>query len=148
MDESDIFRDEYDHDRLVLVQPSGQHFKMYVPPRYENHYVLNEYEKLTSRLFSRLVLSSDVFLDIGAHSGFFSLLAASSNPEIKVISVEPTPASAEVLQKNIDLFGGSHFELHQVAVSDSSGSQLFNISKASDNCGFGRAVGTVKTRSY
>ncbi|CAN5305540.1 hypothetical protein BH10PSE11_BH10PSE11_06030 [soil metagenome] len=136
MNESNLFADEYNLEAVRLIQPMGQTFRMYVPPRYENHYALSEYERLTTRFLSRLLKSADTFIDVGAHSGFFSLLAAKSNPTAKIIALEPTPSSCEILRRNFELFGPAQVRIHQAAVSAGPGKETFVISAASDNCSF------------
>ncbi len=53
------------------------------------------------------------FLDLGAHVGFFSLLAQNLNK--RVISVEPQPRVFDVLRRNVS------GECHNVAVTDANG---------------------------
>ena len=58
------------------------------------------------------------FLDLGAHIGFFSLLASRFNKH--VISVEPQVGAFEVLTENIKLNDLS-IEAHNVAVTEANG---------------------------
>lgn len=59
------------------------------------------------------------FLDIGAHVGYFSTIAAANGAQ--VIAVEANPAYAEMLRKNCPTA-----EVHAVAVSDSEGSSFLS----------------------
>ena len=136
MSQSNLFAEEYNLEAVRLIQPMGQTFRMYVPPRYEGHYAFSEYEKLTAKFLSRLLKSADTFIDVGAHSGFFSLLAARSNPIAKIIALEPTPSSCEILRRNFNLFGPAQVRIYQAAVSAGPGKETFVISAASDNCSF------------
>lgn len=61
------------------------------------------------------------FLDLGAHFGYFSLLAASFGS--KVIAVEPNPVMTDLLKKSAELNDFS-IELYQCAVSDYQGTQV------------------------
>jgi FkbM family methyltransferase len=63
----------------------------------------------------------DVFLDIGAHIGYFTLLAARLvGPTGHVYAFEPSPTTYRRLQKNIELNGFSNVTAFEVAVGDSS----------------------------
>lgn len=42
-------------------------------------------------VFVELVKDAQVFLDIGANIGYYSLLAAAFNPDVKIVSFEPLP---------------------------------------------------------
>lgn len=64
----------------------------------------------------------DVFVDVGANIGYFSVFAALAvGPDGKVHAVEPEPANLALLQKNLELNGLSNVEVHAVAASDRSG---------------------------
>lgn len=47
------------------------------------------YEKTTLRVWGKLVKRKGVVLDIGAHTGAYTLAALASNPESRVLSFEP-----------------------------------------------------------
>jgi FkbM family methyltransferase len=131
-----LFAHEYDLDALHLLTPQGHDFRMYVTPRYREHYENNSYEQFSARLISSLFRRAELFVDIGASYGFYSLLAGSRHPDLDIIAVEPTPITCEVLKRNVDLLGSSKITVRQLAVSDSIGSRRFNVALASDSCGF------------
>src|ERR1700737_539170 len=130
------FRHEYDLDSLRCIEPRGRSFRMYVTPRYEHHYVRNEYEKLTADLVARIATSVDTFIDVGAHYGFYSLLAAHHNPRLRILALEPTPVSCEILRRNVDLPGARGSDVHQAAASAQAGKERYILSASSDNCSF------------
>lgn len=71
----------------------------------------------------RHVGPGSVVYDVGANIGFFSLLAASlAGPDGRVEALEPLPANAAAIQANAALNGFETIRVHQVAVSDRSGS--------------------------
>jgi FkbM family methyltransferase len=131
-----IFAHEYDLNALHLLTPRGHDFRMYVTPRYREHYEKNSYEQFSAHLVSSILRRASLFLDIGASYGFYSLLAGSRHPELDIIAVEPTPATCVVLKRNVDLLGRSKISVHQLAISDSVGSRRFNVALASDSCSF------------
>lgn len=62
-----------------------------------------EHERGTIKVAADLLRSTDVFFDIGANTGVFSLLAKGINPAIKVVSAEPSRANLELLMANVGL---------------------------------------------
>lgn len=66
---------------------------------------LDGIEAETSRVMRFLFERSSVFVDVGANYGFYSLLAALWNPDLRVVAFEPVPAIFAALQKNIQLNG-------------------------------------------
>jgi FkbM family methyltransferase len=70
------------------------------------HLIINEanggYEPPTRDLIERVLRPGDLFVDVGAHWGFFSLLAA-THPAggIEVVAFEPDLINATVLTENI-----------------------------------------------
>jgi len=69
----------------------------------------------------------DVVVDIGAHIGLFSLVAARLAREGRVFSAEPHPGNFELLEENLSLNGCTHVAAHRVAISDSSGEVELHI---------------------
>ena len=63
--------------------------------------VKNGYELPTRNFLERLFRPGDLFVDVGAHWGFFSLQAA-THPvgDVKVIAFEPDPTNASILYRN------------------------------------------------
>lgn len=65
----------------------------------------------------RYLKNGDVFIDVGAHIGFYSTLSSKLvGNNGKVYSFEPTPRTFEILQKNCD--GLDNVELFNFALSD------------------------------
>lgn len=54
-------------------------------------------------IFEQLIKNINCFYDVGAHAGYYSLIAASVNPKIKVIAFEPASGPFHYLQENIAL---------------------------------------------
>ena len=68
----------------------------------------------------------DVFVDVGANLGYFSVYAALCvGASGRVHAVEPDPDNAALLAANIVLNGLSNVRLHQTAVSDFCGDAPF-----------------------
>ena len=68
----------------------------------------------------------DVFLDIGANFGFYSLLVAKTTPVARIVAFEPDIRNLHHLYGNLYLNDLSkRIEVHPLAVSDSNGSLTF-----------------------
>src|SRR5436190_9291787 len=61
----------------------------------------NSYEKQDADIFFSLFENDMVFFDIGAHIGFYSMMAAKLHKTIKIFSFEPIPHTFELLSNNI-----------------------------------------------
>ncbi len=85
------FDHQYDLDSLRRIRPRGRDFELFITPRDRSHYVEHSYERLTASLVGQLCAGVDLFVDVGAHFGFFSLLAATRKPELEVVALEPIP---------------------------------------------------------
>jgi FkbM family methyltransferase len=59
------------------------------------------YEPETSQLFRKLAARARITLDIGAHVGYFSLLAGFANPSGRVFAFEPLPSLQIRLGENV-----------------------------------------------
>lgn len=70
------------------------------------HLVVSEvgrggYEQPTRDLLERTFKAGDVFIDVGAHWGFFSLQAATHAAGVGVVAFEPDPDNASILFRNV-----------------------------------------------
>jgi len=74
---------------------------------------------LTAFIRQRLASAGErVFVDIGAHFGYYSLLAASCLPRGSVVAFEALPDNYRLLAHNIELNGSSNIRAEQCAVAD------------------------------
>lgn len=76
-------------------------------------------------IFLKLIGKIDVFFDIGANIGYYSLLAALMNPAVKVISFEPAAGPLHYLKENIRLNNYFNIHVEPVALSDLEGETDF-----------------------
>lgn len=136
-----MFEKEYDLDSLQKIIPAGNNFEMYIAPRYSEHYLNNSYEPITTRLIASQISENGIFVDIGAHFGYFSLLAGKSSKAKRILAFEPTPNTFEILQRNVKLNNFQNIELFNLAISDKNGDEAFTVAEASDSCGFYEPVG-------
>ncbi len=107
--------------RMVLAPPGD-----YASP----DMVGDRYEPGTTRLIQALVRPGDVVLDIGAHVGYYSLLAArATGPTGRVYAFEPAPGNFELLTQNIRLNGYTQIAAVHRAISDTTGPRPLFISR-------------------
>lgn len=150
MKNSDTFKNDYNVDSLELID-SG-HFPMYVTPRYKHNYAHNRHEAFTTEYLINYLKPNTVFVDIGAHYGYYTILASIIHNDIKTISVEPVEVNYDILLKNIKLNHLNNNKSHKVAISDTNETKTFNITEASDSAGFyshllAKTIGKVKVET-
>ncbi len=86
------------------------------------------WEPETVSVFSMLVRDAKHFVDVGANTGLFSLLACALNPTVRVTAFEPVPTTASILRSNIALSGWQQrCAVEQAAVADAVGAAEFNV---------------------
>lgn len=79
------------------------------------------WEPRLTRLLQALLKPGDVFLDVGANIGYFTVLAAASvGPQGRVFAVEPEPDNLALLRENLRLNDLSA-EVLACALSDTAG---------------------------
>jgi FkbM family methyltransferase len=118
-------------DQFSKVRPPGWDFELDVPVRNLNWYV-NGYEKFTSRIFAQFCKDSDTVIDIGAHVGFYSLIASEINPQARIVAIEPSPINIEVLKKNSSA-NSAKIEIIEKVFSNIKTKVSFQLTEASDN---------------
>lgn len=92
-------------------------------------YWLGRYEMVKRLAVEKGVKRGDVFYDIGANVGYFSLLAAKlSAPDGKVVAFEPLPRNIAFIQRHITLNKlQDRITVIEAAVSDHSGTAFFDL---------------------
>jgi FkbM family methyltransferase len=76
----------------------------------------NGYEPETARPFFDLAARAQVTVDVGAHVGYFSLLAGHANARGRVFAFEPHPAAFDRLRCNVRLNGLANVECIRIAL--------------------------------
>jgi FkbM family methyltransferase len=96
----------------------------------------NTHNDFTCDLLLNFAKDNMLFIDIGAHYGYYTLLVGTRHPNCKIIAFEPVPENFDILKRNVALNQLKNVELHNVAVSDKDGLRKFKVTEASDSCGF------------
>jgi len=103
-------------------------------------YALGSYEYEKVKLFESVVKRGDVVYDIGAHVGFYTLLAAELVKDTgRVVAFEPLPQNLKYLKIHLEMNQYSNVTLICAAVSDKSGMSSFN-------CGSSSSVGHLSIK--
>lgn len=77
-------------------------------------------------IFEDLIKKIDCFYDIGAHAGYYSLIAACVNPGISVFAFEPASGPFHYLNENIHINGfGERIVARQLALGNKAGKAVF-----------------------
>ncbi|MEM0144066.1 MAG: FkbM family methyltransferase [Candidatus Parvarchaeum sp.] len=100
---------------------------------YKNYLESGSYEKETSQYIKKNLKPGGSFIDVGANSGYYSLLASNIVGESGVVySFEPFPQSYNRLKKNIELNMIRNIKIFNIALSSYDGVGVLNVSKSSD----------------
>ena len=84
------------------------------------------YEAATTNLLTGYLKPGDAFVDVGAHVGFFSMMAAALvGPAGRVIAFEPNADNYASLKNNVSLNGYSNVVCVNSAVGDHYGEAVF-----------------------
>jgi len=92
------------------------------------------YEKPVALLLEEFIKDDSTILDIGAHIGYFTLVAAQRAKNGKIYAFEPVTELFQKLQRNIDENGLLNAEALNYAVGDSEEDSLIHLSSP-DNTG-------------
>lgn len=107
----------------------------------ENIYFLRAYEKAELKLVSNLLKRGDVFLDLGANLGLYSLHASREvGKNGKVISFEPFSINFKALNQHISINQLTNVYTEQKAVGETSGTITLYHNKEEENLGMVTAI--------
>lgn len=95
-------------------------------------YWLGTYEWEKQKLFKDKVRAGSVVYDVGAHVGFYTLLASELvGDKGRVFSFEPNPRNIAYLRKHMDLNHRNNIQIFETAVSEKTGSHFFSVEENS-----------------
>jgi FkbM family methyltransferase len=80
-----------------------------------------DYEKIESKMMENLVSDGDIFFDIGANIGWYSINIAASRRATKVYCFEPIPKTYKSLSVNLELNGSHNVIAHNFGFSSVAG---------------------------
>jgi FkbM family methyltransferase len=85
---------------FCTVTLKDHNISLLVPRKNADYYTQIGYENFTSYIFSQLSKNSNLIFDIGAHVGYYSLLARRANRNAVIFAIEPNPDSIRALRQN------------------------------------------------
>lgn len=120
-----------------LDLPEGETLKLYTPgdeyiPSLVYWKGYEGYEGPAVKLFYYISKRSRTIIDVGAHMGYFSLLAAATNPEAHIYAFEPVDRIFKRLMKNVEVNRFSNITTEQLVVTDHTGKVSFYVPKTSE----------------
>jgi FkbM family methyltransferase len=93
-----------------------------------------DYEPETARLVEESLAPGETFIDIGAHIGFFTVLAGRRvGPTGRVIAFEPGPATRARLLANVQHNGLANVTIRDEALSNQPGRHSFSAGPGDDS---------------
>lgn len=105
-------------------------------------YFTGQYEPQETALIEALVKPGQTFVDVGAHWGYFSLIASQrTGPSGSVLAIEADPRLFRTLSRNIETNKLKNVEAIQVAAAAGLGSlRMAGYSEAHDSWGVSRLI--------
>lgn len=124
-------------ENRTYLKKVADHFYMQLNPSehiQQQLFWYGYYEKELGTLIKKILEPGDVFLDVGANIGYFSLLAAKQQATAKVIAFEPISSVFEKLEENISINNAKNVTAIKVAVGKKNEDKEIFIAGA-DNMG-------------
>ncbi|MGA2368417.1 MAG: FkbM family methyltransferase [Dehalococcoidia bacterium] len=129
------YQDDYNLDKVDLISPAGNKIQMRGVPRLKYRYFGRPYEDFSVMLLMKSLSSSALFIDVGAHYGYYTLMAGVTYPDCRILSFEPVAENFKILKENIKLNNLTNVEAYNLAISDQSGVKEFYITDSCSECG-------------
>jgi FkbM family methyltransferase len=99
------------------------------------------YDRPLTNLLKSTLSPGDVFFDIGANVGYFTLLASNLvGDNGHVHAFEPIPQNAEAIRRNVDRNALTNIKIIEAAVSDSGGTLPLFVSDSPKSSGWASIV--------
>ena len=114
------------HDWIVPVLQGGLRGKKWICGSSDHGCWLGSYEYHKQKLFTQYLSPGDIVFDVGAHVGFYTLLASTLvGDKGSVIAFEPDPDNLTYLLSHLRLNHVENVKVISAAVSDAEGTVLF-----------------------
>ena len=114
--------------RLWTLIPKGLGKDLWISadPRFEPGYTNGDHEPWVQELLKSELRQGDCYYDLGAHTGFFCLIASRFiGPSGKIVAFEPDPDNAAALRANLAENGITQVTVEEAAVWSSPGQVIF-----------------------
>ena len=110
------------------------------------YFYSGQYEQTSITLWCALVQHSNMVLDIGSHTGVYSLAASATNSSVKIFSIEPVAQNVYRQRLNIRANGFTNITVIQAAASKQTGVVQLNVPDLGSYLTQGASL-TSKTKS-
>jgi FkbM family methyltransferase len=107
----------------VLFRLRDPQLKLWCTPEDQRHVAIanfnfRQYESQELTAVLRLAKACDVFFDIGANVGFYSIAVGQRFPDSRIIAFEPIPSTYRELERNLALNHVTNVTAHNLGLSD------------------------------
>jgi FkbM family methyltransferase len=108
----------------------GVRMKLYCDSMLSRQILFNDFEADERDFMIRFLRPGDMFVDVGANAGLFTLIAARAvGPKGRVISFEPVSKTNKRLSENVGLNRFTNVQVEQCALSDATGKFSFMVAQ-------------------
>jgi FkbM family methyltransferase len=122
------FAKENDSTRIAKLCDESKLRLTLADPCWQETYFFGTQEEEITKLIRRLVKPGQVWLDIGANIGYFTvILARAVGASGKVYAFEPNPEVAKLIRASLELNQLRNVILTEAATSDSAGEMVLRI---------------------
>jgi FkbM family methyltransferase len=122
------------HGNAIALLGDGRLLQCQLADRTQRTMYLGLFEPRETRLLHKLLASGDTVIDVGAHIGWFTTLAARAVGDAgRVIACEPYPANATMLKSNLAQNNCRNVRVMEVALGDQRGT--ITLATAGDSGG-------------
>jgi FkbM family methyltransferase len=111
---------------MRIPEGLGKDLWIYADPRFEQGYTNGDHEPWVQELLKSELRHSDCYFDVGAHTGFFCLIASRFvGPSGKILAIEPDPDNFVTLKANMAKNGITQITIEEAAAWSSVGQVIF-----------------------
>jgi len=133
---------------IRIPEGLGAGLWIYADPRFELGYTNGDHEPWMQDLLRAELHPGECYYDVGAHSGFFCLIAARCvGPSGTVLAIEADPQNAAILKENVCKNDLGQIELLQAAAWSSPGQVTFEQASEASNRTQGRVASGTESGS-
>lgn len=119
---------------MQIPEGAGRGLWMNIDPRFDVRYMDGGHEPWIQELLQAELRPGDCYFDVGAHTGFFAMIAARAvGPKGCVVAFEADPENAALLKGNVGRNALRQVTIVQAAVWSGSGEIAFERGAAESN---------------
>jgi len=145
-----LFSEIYD-DSIDSITTPLDGIKITIPRAFVGKYIRQDYEPISRKAFLDSLGAGMVVVDVGAHIGYYSLIAAKRVTSSGTVhAIEPSRNNARWLDHNVASNNFKNIKVHYFAAGVKHEKRLFHITNSSDCNGFyvnpiAETINTIET---